>query len=68
MREIVFRNWKFEVDSELTRKSYEMKLKGSADDCICEYCKNFREQRESVFPREIKTLFNKLPRSKLTGY
>ncbi len=60
MREVVFRDWKFEVDSELTRKSYEMILKGSANDCICEYCKNFREQRERIFPEELKKFFKEL--------
>lgn len=60
MREVVFRNWKFEVDSELTRKTYEKELKGSSDDCVCEYCENYRLQRENVFPQEAKVLFEDL--------
>jgi len=60
MREVVFRSWKFEVGSELTQKSYQMKSNGSADECVCEYCKNFREQRDSIFPEEIKNLLKEL--------
>ncbi len=60
MREVVFRNWKFEVDSELTRKSFANESNGASDTCNCDYCKNFREQRESIFPEEIRILFIEL--------
>lgn len=60
MRKVKFRNWEFEVDLELTRKSFANKLNGSSDTCSCDYCKNFREQRESIFPKEIRILFEDL--------
>lgn len=60
MREVIFRDWRFEVDSELTPKSFANELNGSSDTCSCEYCKNFREQRENAFPEEIRILFENL--------
>ncbi|MEJ7862227.1 MAG: hypothetical protein WKF90_11415 [Pyrinomonadaceae bacterium] len=60
MRKVKFRNWEFEVDLELTRKSFANKLNGSSDTCSCDCCKNFREQRESIFPKEIRILFEDL--------
>jgi hypothetical protein len=60
MRKIAFKSWIFEVDSELTQKAYAMKSIGSADECSCEYCENYRNQRKSVFPEEIHNLFAEL--------
>ncbi len=59
-RKVKFRNWTFEVDLDATQESFEMKSKGSADDCSCDYCKNYREQRESIFPEEVKILFQEV--------
>ncbi len=60
MHKVDFRDWEFEVDLKATQESYVMKSTGDADGCSCEYCKNYREQRELIFPEEIKALFNKL--------
>ncbi len=60
MREVVFKDWKFEVDFELTQRAYEKQSIGSSDDCVCDNCENFRLQRETIFPEEIKALFEKL--------
>lgn len=60
MRKVIFRDWQFEVDSELTRKTYEKALGGNSEGCSCNHCRNYRQQKESVFPKEIKSLFDNL--------
>ena len=60
MRKVDFRDWIFEVDFELTKKTFEIENGGSSDTCECGYCKNFREQRELAYPKEIQTLFENL--------
>ncbi len=51
-----FRGWEFEVDRELTRKTYEKVSGSGADTCICSDCKNYVVYRDKVFPDEIKNL------------
>ncbi|MEO8071952.1 MAG: hypothetical protein ABI686_01780 [Acidobacteriota bacterium] len=60
LQKIKFRDWEFEIDCDLTKKSYEMKLFGSADHCPCRYCKNYLVQRSLIFTEEIKKLLNDL--------
>jgi hypothetical protein len=52
-----FRDWTFEVDRELTIKTYEKVPGSGADGCICNDCKNYVAYRDNVFPSEIKQLF-----------
>lgn len=60
MRKVKFRNWEFEVDSELTRKTYAKEIGGFSEGCDCKYCLNYHPQKDEVFPEEIKNLFEDL--------
>lgn len=60
MATVIFKEWAFEVDKELNRKAYEGFVNSGADTCDCGNCKNYLKFRESVFPVEIKSLFNDL--------
>lgn len=57
MEIVQFKNWKFEVDRSLTRETYAGIISGGAVSCICNDCKNYVENRENVFPEEVKILF-----------
>lgn len=52
-----FRDWTFEVDRQLTIRTYEKVSGSGADGCICNDCKNYVAYRDNVFPSEIKQLF-----------
>ncbi len=60
MTKIVFKDWKFEVDKNLTEYNYENLKFGGADSCDCKDCKNYVQYRENIFPEEVKLLFNSL--------
>lgn len=55
-----YRDWEFEVDSQLTKETYDKVIGSGADGCECIDCKNYIAYRDSVFPEEIKTLFEDL--------
>ncbi|MGI4863193.1 MAG: hypothetical protein ACRYFZ_04670 [Janthinobacterium lividum] len=55
-----YRNWTFEVDRELTQKTYAAVVGSGSDTCVCNDCKNYVAYREQVFPAEIQTLFTEL--------
>ncbi len=57
---IKFRDWEFEVDSELTRKTYAKAIGGFSEGCDCKYCLNYYPQKDEIFPEEIKILFEDL--------
>ncbi|WP_181306524.1 hypothetical protein [Rufibacter sp. XAAS-G3-1] len=57
---ISFRDWKLNADKELTAQTYLEFEHSSAESCGCDYCKNFVEQREQIFPEEVKKLFSNL--------
>ena len=44
----------------MTEQTYKELEHSGAESCGCDYCKNFIEQREKVFPDEIRELFAKL--------
>jgi len=58
--QVKFRDWELFADKELTGKTYEELELSSADSCTCDYCKNFVEQREQIFPDEVKELLSNL--------
>jgi hypothetical protein len=57
---VQYRDWKFEVDRELTRHTYESVSASGAESCACNDCKNYVACRDKIFPEEIKTLFSDL--------
>ncbi len=60
MAEITYREWMFDCDVEATRRAYETISAGSVEACECSGCKNFLAQRDSIFPEEIRKLFDEL--------
>jgi len=58
--QVKFRDWELFADKELTAQTYEELELSSADSCRCNYCKNFVEQRERIFPDAVKELFSNL--------
>ncbi len=60
MRKVKFRGWEFEVDFELTKKTYAHVIGGFSENCDCKYCLNYHPQRDEIFPEEIKILFENL--------
>ncbi len=57
MEIVKFKNWKFGVDKALTIGNYSNIIAGGAESCLCSDCKNYIQNRENVFPEEVKTLF-----------
>lgn len=57
---IKYRNWEFEVNLELTKRTYANILVSGADTCACSDCKNYVAYRDKVFPEEILNLFTAL--------
>lgn len=57
---VTYKNWVFEIDKLQTKALYETIDMGGAESCVCGSCKQFIELRETIFPDEIKTLFNNL--------
>ena len=53
-------DWVFEVDLESTIDTYVTVLESGADNCVCEYCKNYVAFRSNVFPKEILDLFQQI--------
>lgn len=60
MRRIKFKDWEFEVDTELTRRTYAKVENGFSEGCDCNYCLNYYPQKDDIFPKEIKNLFKDL--------
>jgi hypothetical protein len=57
MRRVSFRGWEFEVDTELTSKTYGKAKEGNSDACDCGDCKNYRAQKSAAFPAEVLEFF-----------
>jgi hypothetical protein len=55
---VAFREWSFQVDSELTKQTYGKAGAGNSETCPCSQCKNYRSQKDDVFPEEILDLFS----------
>ncbi|MBF9254394.1 hypothetical protein I2I11_13900 [Pontibacter sp. 172403-2] len=57
---VTYLDWELFSDKELTEQTYLEVEQSGAESCGCAYCRNFIEQREAVFPDEIKDLLGKL--------
>lgn len=55
-----FRDWVFEVDQQLTIRTYKQVAKSGAETCICDDCKNYVAYRDKIFPDEVKIFFAEL--------
>lgn len=60
MTEITYKSWKFQVDQKLTASTYATVAKGSAEEDESIEGINFAKQRDKVYPKEIKDLFQQL--------
>ena len=58
MKTIKYRDWELIVDSELTKLTYNDVVVGSPESCNCNDCRNFANNREEIYPDEVKKLFN----------
>ena len=56
MMTIKYRDWELVVDKELTQETYKKVEIGGAENCTCSSCKNFVNNRENIYPQEIKEL------------
>ncbi|MET1256383.1 hypothetical protein [Aliikangiella maris] len=46
-----------ELDPSGTKEIYEKINKGGSEECTCDYCKNYIEAIESIFPKEVEEFF-----------
>lgn len=60
MTTIKYRDWELIVDIETTKKTYEKIKIGGVESCVCNDCKNFANNRENIYPQEIKELLTNL--------
>ena len=60
MTTIKFRDWELTVDRELTKTTYDKVIMGGPESCGCGDCRNFANNRESIYPEEIKKLFSEI--------
>ena len=58
--QVTYRDWELYSDKKTTERTYKEFEFSGAESCGCDCCKNFIEQRERVFPNEIKKLFREL--------
>ena len=57
---VKYRDWVFEVDRDLTKKTYSNVLGSGADSCVCNDCNNYVAYRDKVFPAEVLELYKDL--------
>jgi len=55
-----YRDWVLETEREQTEALYKKISLGGAESCHCGTCKYFVSIRESLYPDEVKNLFEKL--------
>lgn len=60
MKKINFRGWELIVDREATKLAYDTTAFGGTDNCECSYCQNFSNNKENIYPNEIRALFDQL--------
>jgi len=60
MTTIKFKEWELTVDKELTEQTYKNVEIGGVESCTCNDCKNFSNNREKIYPQEIKNLLTEL--------
>ncbi|MFY7890138.1 MAG: hypothetical protein ACOVOW_14585 [Spirosomataceae bacterium] len=57
---IKYRDWELIVDKKLTEQTYEKIEISGVESCNCNYCKNFANNRENIYPKEIKELLTSI--------
>jgi hypothetical protein len=55
-----YKEWEFEVDTQLTKETYDEVIQSGADNCECNDCKNYIAFREKIFPNGVQQLFEEL--------
>lgn len=60
MTVFTFKDWVLSVDHESTKFTYTAVENGSAEDCNCNDCLNYIQNRNNIFPEQVKNLFNQL--------
>jgi hypothetical protein len=59
-KKVTYKDWVFEIDFERTTEVYNSMNIGSPELCGCNDCSNFVENREFIYPEEVKLLLIKL--------
>lgn len=57
---VKFKEWELIVDRELTKLTYDKVAVGGPESRGCNDCKNFTDNKEDIYPEEIKKLFDQL--------
>lgn len=59
VRQVTFRQWLIESDTESTRLAYVAMKDVNTDPCVCETCQNFVAAKEQglVYPQEVLAFF-----------
>jgi hypothetical protein len=57
---IKYKDWDLTFDKGATRIAYDNWESGSAESCNCNDCKNFADNRDNLYPDEVKRLFDQL--------
>lgn len=60
MKKIQFQDWKLNVDFFNTQKLYTEIDSSAAELCNCTDCENFIDNRNNLYPTEVRTLLNEL--------
>nr|WP_297787964.1 hypothetical protein [uncultured Allomuricauda sp.] len=59
-KEVKYKDWVFEVEFSRTKEIYSLLETGSPESCGCNECLNFSQNRDKIYPKEIKELFCEL--------
>jgi hypothetical protein len=60
MTTIVVYPWKVTYDYKATYSLYSDVEGGEADRCDCAYCQKFRNLREEAYPRNVRSIFDRM--------
>lgn len=53
-------DWVLTCDVEATRRIYSQISEGGANECVCDYCKNYSRLRSRVFPENARVFLARL--------
>lgn len=56
MENIIYQNWNFYIDKEVTNEYYKKNIQ---DQCDCVYCQNYRKSVAENIPKELKDFLTK---------
>jgi hypothetical protein len=60
MEELKVGDQRIRYDQERTLRAYHLIERGGAEECGCNFCRNFIAQRSSAYPKSILNLLEKL--------